>query len=458
MVRELKAGIGVAIITPPAGIEMGAWVLRRGLAQGVHDDMLARALVLDDGSTATAIVSLDVAGISDELTDTVRDLVAAQVPVQRSHILLNCSHTHTTPHTGSRFSAGISGLTAGHQAYLEAFPHYVAGAIIEAWHAREPAAIGAGSTDLPGITVNRRDPSLPVDPQLGVIRVDGADGRPLACLVNYACHGTAVGAHELAWTADFPGYLARAVEEAEPGCACLFLQGAEGDMHPWDWYFGNPNPRFGDHYEGAERLGKAIAGAACGLLQEIDTKTDVELSMLSETIALPARPITWTADAAEAYLARLEAETPAYEQDVIPDGCPGCMSAQTFPDLYRLFGARHEATFARNHPAEIHAEINVLRVGDIVLATNPGELFVELGLDIKQRSRYGHTFVLNLTNGTVMYLPTREAAEAVLHLPLEEFTDPVKYRNHYGATITTEAGPAAGEMLVDATLRLIERV
>ena len=129
---NLSAGIGVATITPPAGIEMGAWVLRRGLSRGVHDDMFARALALDDGATSAAVVSLDVAGISDEMTDMVRDLVCAQIPIPRAHILLNCSHTHTTPHTGSRFSVGTSGLTAGHRAYLAAFPHYVASAIIEA--------------------------------------------------------------------------------------------------------------------------------------------------------------------------------------------------------------------------------------------------------------------------------------------------------------------------------------
>ena len=454
----LKAGVGEAVITPPVGIEMGAWVLRRGLSQGVHDDMLARAVVLDDGATAVALVSLDVAGVSDEMTQRVRDLVAAQTPILPSHILLNCSHTHTTPHTGTRFSAGGADLTAGHRAYLAAFPHYVAGAIIEAWHDREDAAVGAASVPLPGITINRRDPKLPVDAQLSVIRVDGGDGRPRACLVNYACHGTAVGAHYLAWTADFPGYLARAVEEAEPGCVCLFLQGAEGDVHPWDWYFGNPNPRFGDHYEAAERLGKAIAGPACSLLQQIDTVEDVTLSLISETISLPTRPISWTADEAERYLARLEADTPPYTELVIPNGCPGCLSAQTYPALYRLFGARHEARFARHHPEEIPTEINVLRINDIIVAANPGELFMELGMQIKAGSPYEHTFVLSLTNGSIGYLPTREAAEAVLSLPLEEFVDPVKYRNHYGATITTEAGPSAGEMLVAETLRLIDRV
>ena len=134
---KLQAGVGVATITPPVGIEMGAWALRQGLAQGVHDDHYARALVLDDGETLLAIVSLDVACISKSFTDAIRDLVAAQTSIPRQNILLNCSHTHTTPYTWRQPAAGLS---AGHSAYLTAFPHYVAGAIIEAWHHRAPVS------------------------------------------------------------------------------------------------------------------------------------------------------------------------------------------------------------------------------------------------------------------------------------------------------------------------------
>jgi len=350
------------------------------------------------------------------------------------------------------------GLTAGHRAYLAAFPYYVAGAIIEAWHARRPASIGAASIDVPGVSVNRRDPTLPADPKVGVIRVDGADGAPLACMVNFACHATAVGAHYLLWSADFPGYLARAIEGAEPGCAGMFLQGAQGDIQPWDWYFGNADPLWGDTHEAAERLGKALAGPALGLMQQIAMRSEVEIKFARRTITLPPRPIPWSAAEAETYLTRLEATTTPPKTDTIPDGCPGCMSAQRFPDVYRLFGARHEATFARHYPAAgLPAELIVARIGDIVLATNPGEPFNELGSQIKAGSPYPHTYVMALTNGSLAYIPTRDAAEAVLKMPLEEFTDPVKHRRLYGATITTEVGPAAGEMLVDETLRLIER-
>ncbi len=123
------------------------------------------------------------------------------------------------------------------------------------------------------------------------------------------------------------------------------------------------------------------------------------------------------------------------------------MSAQRFPDAYLLSGVRHEATFARQHPDTLPAELTVLRINDIALA-----------VQIKAGSPVAHTFVLSVANGSVGYLPTREAAEAVLGLSLRDFTDPVKNRRHYGATITTEVGPAAGEMVVAETLRLLVSV
>jgi neutral ceramidase len=449
----LKAGVGRAAITPPIGAEMIGWGLRKGLSIGIHDALECRALVLDDGRTPAAIVSLEMIGIPHEMTEQIRGLVAGKTPIPRGNILLNCSHTHASPSTLPGYHTDK--LTPAHSEHLRALPYHIAGAIIEAWHRRREARIGAASTMVHGITVNRRDPKLPVDPQLGVIRVDDAAGRPLACLVNYACHGTAVGPHDLEWTADFAGYVADAIESAVPGCAGLFLQGAEGDIHPWDNYFGNTRPRFPDGYESAERLGKAIAGPAVGLLQQITTEPDAVIGVAGNTITLPPRPINWTAEEAEAYLAQVEATTAPWTGEVVPPECPACMSAQTYPALYLLSGARHEARFARHYPAGIPAELTVVRINDIVFAGNPGELFSELGMQIKARSPYRHTFVLSITNNWMGYIPTREAAEAVLGFSLAEFLDPVKHRRHYGATTTTEVGPAAGEMVVAETLRLI---
>ena len=452
----LKAGTGRADITPPVGIEIGIWTLRRGLSKGIHDRMWARAVVLEAENTCVAITSIDAAAVTRETAERIRDVVVAHTDILRDNILLNCSHTHTSPFT-RRLPSSRKRPTAGHLAYSEVFPHYVAGAIIEGWHGRREATVGAISGEVAGITVNRRDPKLAVDPEVGVVRIDDGLGHPMACLVNYACHGTTVGAHFLHWTGDFPGYLARTVEEAVPGCACLFLQGAEGDIHPWDWYFGNATPRFGDTYEAAERLGTSLAGPALGLLAQIETEPETSLAMSSEIISLPPRPINWTADEAEAFLQELEVTTEPYEEDVIPDNCPGCLSAQRFPAAYRLSAARKEAGFARNYPDAVDVELAVMRIGDIVLAANSGELYSGLGMEIKRRSPFDDTYVLSCTNDYTGYIPSREAIEAVLDLPLAEFVDPVEHRRHYGATSSNPLAPGAGEQLVEKTLEMIAR-
>jgi len=94
----------------------------------------------------------------------------------------------------------------------------------------------------------------------------------------------------------------------------------------------------------------------------------------------------------------------------------------------------------------------------MALAAVPGELYNELGVHIKRSSPYAKTFVLGLTNDWIGYLPARDAAEAVLDLPIEEFTDPVKHRRQYGATTTTEVGPQAGEMVVEELLRILKQM
>jgi len=191
-------------------------------------------------------------------------------------------------------------------------------------------------------------------------------------------------------------------------------------------------------------------------VQQIETAGEAEIAVASATMQLPPRPIRWTADEAEAYVKQVEAVTPPWTGAVVPADCPACMSAQTYPATYLLNGARHEARFARNYPTAIPAELTVMRINDIALAANPGELFSGLGMDIKAGSPIKHTFVLSITNNWMGYIPTRDAAEAVLGFDLPEFLNPVKHRRHYGATTTTEVGPTAGEMLVAETLKLIE--
>src|SRR5439155_10965673 len=81
----------------------------------------------------------------------------------------------------------------------------------------------------------RRQPTAPLDPTVTVLRLDRADGAPLAVLVNYACHPVIFGADNLEYSADFVGVMRKTLEEGFGGKPlCLFLQGGDGDINPYD--------------------------------------------------------------------------------------------------------------------------------------------------------------------------------------------------------------------------------
>lgn len=88
----MKAGVASTIITPP----LGGWLLGPvARSTGVHDDLYAKALVLDDGSQAVAILCLDLVGLSHAFNDELTGLIREQTQIET--VLINCSHTHSSP-------------------------------------------------------------------------------------------------------------------------------------------------------------------------------------------------------------------------------------------------------------------------------------------------------------------------------------------------------------------------
>ena len=285
----------------------------------------------------------------------------------------------------------------------------------------------------------------PIDPEIGILRIDRLDGRPFAVVYNFACHPY-IGVPRGGVTADFPGFASRVIEEnLGEGAMALFLQGAAGDITEV-LYKDVHRPR------DAEPLGTMLGLSTLKALKDIQTK-DATLKVLRETVALPRRTdseqrIEALRKEQDALLGSLRGTSlnfktflPLYLQYTLNPEYPSYYSyrylqaekmgtnelaaidaqnrghlakylrnIEAMEKLARLQDRlatfrRHQAINQKAGEATVAAEVQAMRIGDFVLITSPTEVLVEVGLNLKKASPHEHTFVSAFTNGYLHYGP-----------------------------------------------------
>jgi neutral ceramidase len=338
----LVAGAARVEITPPAGVPLNGYGARLGRnSAGKHDPLWARCLYLDDGETRLYLVTLDLVAVNPELRDRIHELAPDNVP--KEHIILTATHTHTGHGAMCRslLMRPVSGRFIPE--VLEATARGVAQAMQDAWNSRRRAAIGYGTTKQQSLSRNRRYTDGPIDPQIGVITVEDADGSALAIVTNFAAHPTSIdGPDSYFFSADYPGFYYSEIERlAEPGCVALFLNGAQGNQT-----IGNPEDKSG--WARTESVGRLLAVMAKG----VSNKTICGEAKLHIGWSRPALPRTLA----------------AFQPDSV--------------------------------------FLQTLEINDLLLAFVPGEACVEIGLELRRLALdrgYGAQFTVGLANDYLMY-------------------------------------------------------
>ena len=239
---ELRAGVARVEITPSALMQMYGYANRKcGPANGMHDALMAKALVLESGGSRMAIVTMDLGSM---VSNSLREKVASKlnIPV----LLLSASHTHSAPSFLPFGSSPTKDPAA--PAYLAELEEKIFSAVEQASRAMAPAtlSVARGSLQLGYNRLLPRDegrsralfdnlervPYGPVDPEIVLLRVNAADGSPRALLVHYAAHAVVLGPTNCKYSADYPGVMQTKVEQALPGTQVMFVQGGAGDINP----------------------------------------------------------------------------------------------------------------------------------------------------------------------------------------------------------------------------------
>ncbi|HEY2839647.1 MAG TPA: neutral/alkaline non-lysosomal ceramidase N-terminal domain-containing protein, partial [Pirellulales bacterium] len=276
---RLLAGVATVDITPPPGQMLWGYSTRKHAATGVLDPLMAKAVVLKVGDKSAAIITLDLGRTPEEAAlAKLRGRVLAESGV--ADLFITASHTHHAPVMDTAPDAT--------NPYSDKVCEQIGDVICKAAKELTPVRIGVGrgTADfahnrrkfLPDGRVAmqwrnvEREPTEPVDREVAVIRLDRADGTPLAVLFNYTCHPVVMGDDNYLYSADFVGP-ACALVEAELKTKCLFLQGACGNINP----YADKTPLDQGGVEETRKMGRGVGEIVARVARE--TKT-----------TLPARP------------------------------------------------------------------------------------------------------------------------------------------------------------------------
>jgi neutral ceramidase len=263
-----SAGLGRKAITPETPVWLSGYAARTKPSTEVLHDLWAKALLIEDEKdNRIIIVTLDIIGLSHELSEEIIKRVAEKHGINRSQLLLNSSHTHSGP----VIWPSLSRMYVLSDQDLQALIRYnrrladdIADVIDMAFLDLKPVhlMVAHGSAN---IAVNRRQSTEkgfiigvnnegPVDPDVPVMKVETTDGKLMAILFGYACHNTTLDIYQV--NGDYAGFAQIELEKANQGVTAMFMQGCGADQ--------NPNPRRTVEY--AQQHGRTLAGAVQSVL------------------------------------------------------------------------------------------------------------------------------------------------------------------------------------------------
>lgn len=443
--EPLQVGVAVAEVTPPAGYRMSGYFSER-TATGTHDPLQAKALYLRQGDTQAVLVFCDLIGIFPEVSRPVRREAARRLEIEPGNVLIAATHSHTGPlYAGALrkhfHEAAIKkyGRDPREEVdYADKLRQSLLEAIDKAHTAARPVNLKAGTALQEGLAFNRRfymrdgsvrfnpgrmnpdivRPCGPIDPQLSTVSFTEPDAEnPLAVLSVFALHLDTVGGTE--YSADYPYYLENKLRaELGESMTSLFGAGTCGDINHIDVTAQSQL----SGQEQARHIGETLAETVLEHWPKLKAIESPALAVRAATVEVPLQRFS-------------PDEVEQARQDMFKIGT----RELSFLDQVRAYKVM---AVELREGETIPLDVQVYRLSrDLAIVGLPGEVFVELGLAIKEASPFSSTIVIELCNDAPGYVPTRKA-----------------FAEGSYETVNSRVESGGGETLVETAVQLLEEL
>jgi hypothetical protein len=363
--QTFKAGAAFRIITPEKLLPISGGMGTPVIPETRNGDLFARAIVLENGKTRVAIVSVDNLGWPAYLGDRSRKLIKGIPP---ECILIGATHTHSAPDAYGFVDE--KGNSAADLKYLDWCVNQISDAVNDAVKNLEPAKLKTAVDKANGkIAYNYYAEKL-YDPRCGVIQAVGTSGKnrdkAIFTLVNYAIHPEILGTGRKTLSPDLCGPLYDKIEKMGGGMA-IFMNGAQGGMVTADTRL--PGGGEANNWEECIRIGELLANEALRIINSVSITENPRLQCTNAEIPFPV-------------------DNPVMQQ---------------------VFKHSPLASISpKSDFTSITTRINLLNIGNARILTIPGEALPNIGYYLKRKMNTGQPFLFGLTNDAFGYIITKE--------------------------------------------------
>lgn len=437
--ETMKAGISQVDITPPIG-----YPVHKKPSNGILDPLEVKTIVLNQGKTNAVLIIADLFYVPSTLSDVVRKLASEKTGIPTFNICLAATHTHADPTCYDEIEEHVEKINSGNlseqdeQSYAGQLIHKLVQSVVEAQANLKPVSLKSGKVAVEELSFNRRhlmkdgtvkmnggflNPDIiravgPVDPDLGIILFnEEATGNPIISFTTFAMQLATIGDTEK-FSSGFPHFLEKKLQnQFGEDFISVFGEGPCADVNHWD--ITKPGPQIG-YEQMTKPVGEKLGASFLKTVPELRNHGEA-LAVGSKVIQVPLQTYS-------------EMDLEWAKNYVDTDGS-GLVKARVRKILML-------EELRLKYGDTLPLEVQVFRLNDeTAIVALPGQIFVELGLALKENSPFRNTLILTLANSHEDCIPLRKA-----------YTEG-SYEIVYSLV---ESG--GGEMLIETALTLLNEI